>query len=77
MNGFALLENYYDAEGHRVYVKSREQVYDALVAGVQTVTSGNVRTADDAIYDLQGRRMAAGKLPKGIYVRQGRKFVVR
>lgn len=77
MDGFELLENYYDAEGHRVYVKSREQVYDALVAGIQTVTSANVRTVDDAVYDLQGRRVAADKLPKGIYVRQGRKFVVR
>lgn len=37
---------------------------------------------DDAVYDLQGRRMAetlAGKslLPKGIYISQGKKFLVR
>lgn len=34
--------------------------------------------ADNAIYDLQGRRVTqSGKLPKGIYVQQGRKFVVK
>ena len=34
--------------------------------------------ADDAIYDLQGRRMTqSGSLPKGIYVKNGRKFVVK
>ena len=34
--------------------------------------------ADDAVYDLQGRRMTqSSQLPKGIYVQQGRKFVVK
>ena len=31
----------------------------------------------DAWYDLQGRRMANGILPKGLYIRGGRKVVVQ
>lgn len=73
---FTVLENYYDSEGHRVYVQSCEAAYNTITAGVQTVVSA-VSAVDDAVYDLQGRRVAAAKLPKGIYVRQGRKFVVR
>ena len=40
--------------------------------------SADETAADNAIYDLQGRRVTqTGKLPKGIYVQQGRKFVVK
>ena len=31
---------------------------------------------DDMVYDLNGRRVE-GQLPKGIYIKNGRKFVVR
>lgn len=34
-------------------------------------------SADAPVYDLMGRKMGQGALPRGIYVRQGRKFVVR
>lgn len=73
---FTVLENYYNSEGHRVYVKTSEEAYNTITAGVQTVAP-SVSAVDDTVYDLQGRRLAAAKLPKGIYVRQGHKFVVR
>ena len=47
------------------------------VAAVKPVLAEESR-ADGPIYDLQGRRMAEGRpLRTGIYVRDGRKFVVK
>ena len=74
---FSLLENYYDAEGHRIYVNTREKAYEAIVAGVQTVATSDRLATDDRVYDLQGRRMDVRHLPKGIYIQHGRKFVVK
>ena len=31
--------------------------YEAIVAGVQTVTTSDRLASDDRVYDLQGRRM--------------------
>jgi hypothetical protein len=36
-----------------------------------------VTTDDDAIYTLQGQRIEGRQLKKGIYVRKGKKFVVK
>jgi hypothetical protein len=36
-----------------------------------------VTTDDDAIYTLQGQRVSGTTLKKGIYVRRGKKFVVK
>ena len=33
--------------------------------------------SSSAIFDLQGRRLPTGTLPKGIYIREGKKFVVK
>ena len=74
---FSLLENYYDAEGHRIYVNTREKAYEVIVAGVETVTTSDRLASDDRVYDLQGRRMDARHLPKGIYIQHGKKFVVK
>ena len=74
---FSLLENYYDTEGHRIYVNTREKAYEAIVAGVQTVATSDRLASDDRVYDLQGRRMDARHLPKGIYIQHGKKFVVK
>lgn len=74
---FSLLENYYDAEGHRIYVNTRENAYQAIVNGVESVSTTVAHIADDAIYDLQGRRMDARHLQKGVYIQHGRKFVVK
>ena len=74
---FSLLENHYDAEGHRIYVNTREKAYEAIVAGVQTVATSDRLASDDRVYDLQGRRMDVRHLPKGIYIQHGKKFVVK
>ncbi len=34
-------------------------------------------SASDAIYNLQGARMNGNNLPAGIYVKNGKKFVVK
>ena len=47
-------ENYYDAEGHRIYVNTREKAYEAIVAGVETVATSDRLASDDRVYDLQG-----------------------
>jgi hypothetical protein len=44
--------------------------------------SDNVQSDDDAIYDLNGRKVAEGKLsngqlPKGIYIQNGKKIVIK
>ena len=74
---FSLLENYYDAEGHHIYVNTREKAYEAIVAGVQTVATSDRLASDNRVYDLQGRRMDVRHLPKGIYIQHGKKFVVK
>ena len=74
---FSLLENYYDAEGHRIYVNTCEKAYEAIVAGVETVATSDRLASDDRVYDLQGRRMDVRHLPKGIYIQHGKKFVVK
>lgn len=74
---FSLLENYYDAEGHRVYVNTRENAYQAIVNGVESVAAPASRMDDDAVYDVLGRRMDARHLQKGVYIQHGRKFVVK
>lgn len=74
---FSLLENYYDAEGHRIYVNTREKAYQTIVNGVESVSTTVAHIADDAVYDLQGRRMDAHHLQKGVYIQHGRKFVVK
>lgn len=43
--------------------------------GVETVTLPQQNT-DDNVYDLQGRRVSLSQIRKGVYIRNGRKFVV-
>ena len=40
-------------------------------------TSSNMRKTSSIAYDLQGRQMANGKQRKGLYIRDGRKFIVK
>ena len=37
----------------------------------------NIENGEDAWYDLSGRKMENGKLPKGIYIHNGRKEAVK
>lgn len=47
------------------------------VTGIETITTGEDFQSDPNIYTLDGRRAPKGILPKGIYIRSGKKFVVR
>ena len=53
-------------------------------AGVKGISRDGKGKTTDAIYDLQGRRVAnssefqgSNKLPKGVYIQNGKKFVVK
>ena len=78
-------ESYSAGNGYAInYVTiTKEQILDWYQknGGIVTDIEDGIRletATDNAIYDLQGRRMTqSGKLPKGIYVQQGRKFVVK
>ena len=48
-----------------------------MIDGVEILTSA-LPEGEDAWYDLQGRRVAEGRLTKGnIYIRGGKKVLVR
>ena len=48
-------------------------VNEDIVNGIETVAGG--KTHDNSIYTLDGRKIVGGNLPKGIYIRNGRKYV--
>lgn len=57
---------------------------NASISGIANNTANSSSLTDDGIYDLSGRRVSVSSassvtsvLPKGIYVRNGRKFVVK
>ena len=51
------------------------------IKGVETainsIVMGNNNAADNAIYNLQGQRVNGNSLPKGIYIKNGKKFAVK
>lgn len=53
-----------------------------LTSGISEMENGGLKMEDSAIYDLSGRKMdnrmsVNRKLPKGLYIQNGRKVVVR
>ena len=72
---------------HRAYLPlSNDQVGDAtaflldgrILTGIRVIDNGQLTIDNSAIYDLQGRRVTTPQLLRpGIYVRNGRKFVIR
>ena len=66
-----------NAKGGIDYINDR-------ISGIADNTANSSSLTDDGIYDLSGRRVSVSSassvtsvLPKGIYVRNGRKFVVK
>ena len=55
--------------------KSLKAINDAL-AGVRSLETGVRSQESGAVYDLQGRRVT-NSLRRGIYIRNGKKFVVK
>lgn len=52
-------------------------VRNDVPSGIDPLDALQGSLAATAVYDLQGRRVATDGLRPGIYVREGRKFVVR
>ena len=47
------------------------------LSGIGSVMDGESQHTDDALYDLSGRQVNPENLTPGIYIRGGRKFIVR
>ena len=50
---------------------------DGEVTGIAELDNRQLTAGDGAWYDLNGRKMANGKLPKGIYIHDGRKVIIK
>ena len=55
---------------------------DVETTGIQTLDNSTISPADNSIYDLSGRKwsnskLSNGQMPKGVYIENGRKVVVR
>ena len=57
------------ADGHPI-------LYNPSSTGIANIENSMV-IVDDSIFDLQGRKVSAASMRKGIYVKNGRKFVVK
>lgn len=68
-NGYPILQWQYERGDYREICGFEENT------GIKTMDNGQLTIDDDAVYDLSGRRMASGKLPRGIYIVNGRKVV--
>lgn len=68
-----------EASDHRPVVV--ELTLDSYTTDIRSATAGNDPEQPEAIYDLTGRQIAnsmlANKLTKGIFIRNGKKFVVK
>ena len=65
--------SYYMVVGESIYRTS--EIYPNTT-GIKNVNL-NDDELDSKVYDLQGRRVAEGQLTKGIYVKNGRAFIVK
>ena len=45
--------------------------------GIDTVESSKLKVQGSKIYDLQGRQLSNGQLPKGLYIQNGKKIVIK
>ena len=76
----------FESMAHEAYlVLNQELVPDikallldgTVLTGIREVTVSNAPSGNQIVYDLQGRRVFATKLPKGIYIVGGKKVVVK
>ena len=59
---------------HPVWGKFKIEVID----GIEDVRNGESgEDMERSIYDLSGRKLPAGRMPQGIYIRNGRKIAVK
>ena len=62
------------ASDHRPVVV--ELTLDRYTTGIQSPSASNESVKNSAVYDLTGRRVAEA-LPEGVFIREGKKFVVK
>ena len=60
-----------ETEGHPVLYNT------GISTGIETIRTIDLLQNDAPIYDLQGRKVSAKTMRKGIYVKNGKKFVVK
>lgn len=48
----------------------------SVSTGIEGINADS-KTGDDSIYDLTGRKMQTTALPKGVYIQNGRKFIIK
>ena len=48
-----------------------------LVDGIEAIDNGPLTKDNEAVYDLGGRQIVNSKLPRGIYIMNGRKVIVK
>lgn len=66
------LAEYASATNIRVYVE-----LPGTTTGIGSVNVDTQNKADNAVYNLQGQRVNGKSLPKGIYIKNGKKFMVK
>lgn len=66
------LAEYAAATNIRVYVE-----LPGTTTGIGSVNVDKHNKADNAVYNLQGQRVDGKSLPKGIYIKNGKKFMVK
>lgn len=66
------LAEYAAATNIRVYVELPD-----TATGIGSVNVDKNNKADNAVYNLQGQRVDGKSLPKGIYIKNGKKFMVK
>lgn len=66
------LADYAAATNIRVYVE-----LPGTTTGIGSVNVDKNNKADNAVYNLQGQRVDGKSLPKGIYIKNGKKFIVK
>ena len=60
-----------EIEGHPVLYNT------GISTGIETIRTIDLLQDDAAVYDLQGRKVSANTMRKGVYVKSGKKFVVK
>lgn len=66
------LADYAAATNIRVYVE-----LPGTSTGIGSVNVDTQNKADNAVYNLQGQRVNGKSLPKGIYIKNGKKFMMK
>lgn len=66
------IAEYASATNIRVYVE-----LPGTTTGIGSVNVDKNNNANNAVYNLQGQRVKGKSLPKGIYIKNGKKFMVK